>query len=107
MKKRSLAALRRKAESIAREAKSLVALAFRNGPIEDVHSGEMCPTCRGETKYSHITQAEMRLIMKTAVDRVYSFLMLKETDPALYQQLMRHGERFTQTWDEPDFITEF
>lgn len=26
------------------EAKALVVLAFRNGPIEDVHAGKTCPT---------------------------------------------------------------
>ena len=30
---------------LAAEAKSIVALAFRNGPIEDVHAGKECPTC--------------------------------------------------------------
>ena len=30
---------------IAAEAKALVALAFRNGPIEDLHAGKLCPTC--------------------------------------------------------------
>jgi hypothetical protein len=29
---------------LAVEAKALVALAFRNGPIEDVHAGKECPT---------------------------------------------------------------
>ena len=28
---------------LAAEAKSLVALAFRNGPIEDVHAGKSAP----------------------------------------------------------------
>ena len=32
---------------LAAEAKSLVALAFRNGPIEDVHAGKKCPNCAG------------------------------------------------------------
>jgi hypothetical protein len=32
---------------VAREAKALVALAFRNGPIEDIHAGKLCPTCHG------------------------------------------------------------
>jgi hypothetical protein len=29
---------------LAAEAKGIVALAFRNGPIEDVHAGKECPT---------------------------------------------------------------
>jgi hypothetical protein len=41
---------------LAEEAKSLVALAFRNGPIEDVHAGKECPTCAANPEYSHITQ---------------------------------------------------
>ncbi len=28
---------------LATEAKAIVALAFRNGPIEDVHAGRVCP----------------------------------------------------------------
>ena len=28
--------------------KALVALAFRNGPIEDVHAGKLCPTWGGQ-----------------------------------------------------------
>ena len=31
---------------LAAEAKSIVALAFRNGPIEDVHAGKECTACR-------------------------------------------------------------
>jgi hypothetical protein len=57
---------------VAREVKALVALAFRNGPIEDVHAGKNCPTCHGDPQFSHITQGEMRRTMKAAVDRLYT-----------------------------------
>lgn len=57
---------------VAREAKALVALAFRKGPIENVHAGKTCPTCQGKAEYSHITQSEMRQIMKAAGDQVYT-----------------------------------
>jgi hypothetical protein len=86
---------------VAREAKALVALAFRNGPIEDVHAGKICPTCRGKVKYSHITQGEMRKIMKAAVDQLYTFLVLKERDPEAYEAQLAFGERYTTAWDEP------
>jgi hypothetical protein len=86
---------------IAREAKALVALAFRNGPIENVHAGKTCPKCHGKTEYSHITQGEMREIMKAAVDRVYTFLVVKEQDRNAYRALLSLGERYTKTWDEP------
>jgi hypothetical protein len=86
---------------VAREAKAFVALAFRNGPIESVHAGKVCPTCHGKAGYSHITQGEMRQIMKAAVDRVYTFLVLKERDPKAYEALLRLGQRYARTWDEP------
>lgn len=63
---------------LAREAKSIVALAFRNGPIEDVHSGISCPTCGGKPEYSHISQEEMKDIMKRAVGTVYKLLWLRD-----------------------------
>ena len=52
---------------LAAEAKSIVALAFRNRPIEDIHAGKGCPTCSGKSQHSHITQTEMKKIVKKAV----------------------------------------
>lgn len=54
-----------------REAKAIVVLAFRNGPIEDLHTGKTCPSCGGQTGYSRISDDEMKLIMKNAVNHVY------------------------------------
>src|ERR1035438_7778951 len=36
---------------LAKEAKSIVAHAFRNGPIEDIHAGIDCPTCAGRRRW--------------------------------------------------------
>ena len=46
----------------------------------------------GSLEYSHITQEEMRSIMKTAVDRIYTYLLLKESDKAAYDALLSFGE---------------
>jgi hypothetical protein len=92
---------------LAREAKALVALAFRNGPVENVHAGKTCPTCNGKQEYSHITQAEMRQIMKAAVDRLYTFLVLKQNDQTAYEALLSLGERYTTAWDAPVFTKHF
>ena len=86
---------------LATEAKSIVALAFRNGPIEDVHAGKECPTCAGKSGYSHITQGEMKNIMKQAVDTVYKLLWLKQNDPEKYETTLELGKRYTRFWDEP------
>lgn len=68
-------------EGLAEEAKSLVVLAFRNGPIEDVHAGIECPHCGGKSEYSHITQDEMKAIMKNAVNKVYALLWIRTMHP--------------------------
>jgi hypothetical protein len=55
---------------LAREAKAIVALAFRNGPIEELHAGRDCPACAGQPDYPRITNSEVKAIMKNAVDHV-------------------------------------
>jgi hypothetical protein len=87
--------------AVAREAKAIVALAFRNGLIENFHAGKVCPTCDGDPQYSRITPDEMRSIMKNAVDHMYTYLLLKENDKAAYNALLSLGEKYTRAWDEP------
>jgi hypothetical protein len=87
--------------AVAREAKALVALAFRNGPIENVHAGKVCPTCDGNPEYAHITPEEMRSITKNAVDHLYTYLVMKQNDKAAYDALLTFGARYTTAWDEP------
>lgn len=86
---------------IAKEAKAIVALAFRNGPIEQVHAGKICPTCSGGSQYSRITDDEMKAIMKSAVDRMYALLRLKSHDPDGYARQIAFGARYVMKWDEP------
>ena len=86
-----------------KEAKVIVAMAFRNGPIEDVHAGKTCPTCSGDPEYSRITDAEMKVIMKKAVDRVYTMLRLKQDQPELFDDLVQFGLLYTSDWDDPVF----
>ncbi len=40
---------------LAMEAKAIVALAFRNGPIENLHAGKPCAVCSGKPDVSHIS----------------------------------------------------
>lgn len=89
-------------QKLAREAKAIVALAFRNGPIEQIHAGRDCPTCTGRPGYSRITNPEMRMIMKNAVDHVYALLLLREQDPEKYESQIHFGNRYTAAWDEPE-----
>lgn len=89
-------------EGLAEEAKSIVALAFRNGPIEDVHAGIECQHCAGKTVYSHITQGEMKAIMKNAVNKVYSLLWIRAHCPEVFLPVVKAGSLYTSSWDPPE-----
>jgi hypothetical protein len=54
--------------ALAVEVKAMVVLAFRNGPIEALHEGKPCVACAGNQEISHISNEEMKAIMKSAVD---------------------------------------
>jgi hypothetical protein len=86
---------------LAREAKAIVALAFRNGPIESLHAGRPCPTCAGKSGYSRITDSDMAGIMSNAVDHVYALLLLKEENPEKYESQIQFGQQYTINWGEP------
>ena len=78
---------------IAAEAKALVALAFRNGPIEDLHAGRLCPTCCDRPEFSHISDDEIKTVMKAAVDSLFRLLWQREFDPPRPSRLPLHGEQ--------------
>ncbi len=84
------------------EAKAIVALAFRNGFIEDLHAGKRCPVCSGNIEYSHISDEEMKKIMKSAVNKVYSLLWERANDSSAYLKSVELGLRYTQRWDDPE-----
>ena len=90
---------------LAAEAKALVALAFRNGPIEDLHAGRPCPACSGNAAISHISDDEMKNLMKSAVDTLYRLLWLREYDPVAYNEKLTLGRRYTLHWDDPELKT--
>ena len=87
---------------LALEAKMIVALAFRNGPIEALHAGKPCPTCSVDNSYSRISDEDMKGIMKAAVNSVYSLLWKKDNDSEAYAQSLVLGARYTQRWDDPE-----
>ncbi len=87
---------------LAKQAKAMVALAFRNGPIEDVHAGKSCPVCNGSSEYSRITQDEMKAMMKSAVNVVYKLLCKRDHDSDAYRKSIEYGVRFTSRWDDPE-----
>ena len=87
---------------LALEAKMIVAMAFRNGPIEALHAGKPCPTCSVDNSYSRISDEEMKGIMKAAVNSVYSLLWKKDNDSEAYAKSLVLGARYIQHWDDPE-----
>ncbi len=71
---------------LATEAEALVALVFRNGPIEALHAGRPCPQCSCNAEVSHISDEEMKHLMKSAVGALYRLLWLREHDPRSYDE---------------------
>src|ERR1019366_3509975 len=80
--------------SLAIEAKAITALAFRNGPIEDVHAGKLCAACAGNPEFSHVSDEEMKRIMKAAVNAMYRLLWQRDHDPEAYLKSLTLGERY-------------
>lgn len=80
----------------------MVALAFRNGPIEDLHAGKTCPLCGLDPSYSRISDAEMKILMKAAVTEIYKLLWLRDHDVDGYAEALAHGRRYVRGWDDPD-----
>ena len=87
---------------LARESKATIAFILRNGPLEDLHAGKTCPICQGKQEYSHVTDDEMRHIMKTAVNRDYKLRVLKKKNPQRYEEEIAFGELYTKQWDDPE-----
>ena len=87
---------------LALEARMIVALAFRNGPIEALHAGKPCPTCSVDSTYSRISDEEMKGILTAAVNSVYSLLWKKDNDSEAYAKSLVLGARYTQRWDDPE-----
>ncbi|WP_437207030.1 hypothetical protein [Planctomicrobium sp. SH664] len=74
--------------SIRDEANALVALAFRNGPLEDLHAGKHSPLL-DDPSLSRITDAEMKVLMINACEKVEQLLRLKQDDPTEYDRTVK------------------
>lgn len=98
-------------------AKAIVAYSFRNTSIEDLHAGITPVSHTGDfsdvivvdaagnkiplDKASRISQAEMKALMQTAVNRVYAVLS-HEGDADFEGEVLAHALKLTRGWDEPE-----
>ena len=81
------------------EANAIVAQAFRNGPIEDLHAGEYSELLERK-ELSRITDAEMKELMINACEKMEELLKLKESDPKQYAELILHFNfMYCRSWN--------
>ena len=81
------------------EANALVAWAFRNGPLEDLHAGRHSELLDDPT-LSRITDAEMKQLMINACRQLAKLLELKNADPKEYdRQIKDYNSRYCQRWE--------
>ena len=99
-------------------AKAVVAYSLRNtNAIEDIHAGITPVSHTGDfsdvvivdaagnkipwNKASRISQAEMKAILQTAVNRVYAVLT-HDGDVEFEEDVLTHALEYTRGWDDPD-----
>ena len=81
------------------EANAIVAMAFRNGPIEDLHAGKSSELL-SNPELSRITDDEMKTLMINACEQVAKLLELKETDPeGYYRQMLSYNHMYCRRWE--------
>jgi len=81
------------------EANAIVALAFRNGPIENLHAGKSSELL-SNPELSRITDDEMKTLMINACEQVAMLLKRKETDPEdYYNKIMSYNHMYCQRWE--------
>lgn len=103
-------------EETAQElAKCIVLQCFRNGEIENIHAGKSPHSKTGDysdvvvksplseipwSNLSRISDAEMKVIMVEAVNKLYTFL-LNMHDATYLEKTLRYSSEFTKNWDKP------
>lgn len=103
-------------KTCAELAKTLTAMCVRNAEIENIHAGTPIVTKIGDysdvkvidaegnefawPEVSHISDEEMKVLMKGIVNRLYTFMM--QGDDPRFDKSMDYHKRFTRTWDEPE-----
>jgi len=85
--------------TIRDEANALVACAFRNGPLEDLHAGKHSELI-ADKSLSRITDEEMKALMINACQKMEELLRLKESNPGEYYTFIaQYAWRYCRRWE--------
>ena len=80
------------------QANVLTLLAFRNGPIEDLHAGKYSPLLE-DPELSRITDEEMKKLMIAASAKLAELLETRDSDPDGFAQLLAVNWRQVKHWE--------
>jgi hypothetical protein len=81
------------------EANAIVAYAFRNGSIEELHAGQYSELLERK-ELSRITDVEMKELMINACEKMEELLKLKESDPKKYAQwILSSNFMYCRSWN--------
>ncbi len=81
------------------EANAIVAHAFRNGPIEDLHAGKQSELLK-DSSLSRLTDDEMKEIMIFACQKVAKLLVMREKCIDEYIDFVMFSKRtFCSQWE--------
>ncbi|MCY2927523.1 MAG: hypothetical protein NT031_19210, partial [Planctomycetota bacterium] len=80
------------------QANVLTLLAFRNGPIEDLHAGQSSPLLE-DPGLSRITDEEMKTLMIAASTKLAELLALRDSDPDAFAQVLAVNWRQVRNWE--------
>jgi hypothetical protein len=80
------------------EANALIAMAVRNGPIENLHAGKYSALLEDQS-LSRITDDEMMILILNATAVLAALNRLKASNPDLYNRMMKtYGKMYCQSW---------
>lgn len=80
------------------QANVMTLLAFRNGPIEDLHAGKYSALLENPDM-SRITDEEMKTIMIAASTKLAGLLALRDSDPEAFAQTLAANWRQVRNWE--------
>jgi hypothetical protein len=75
-------------QTVRDEANAIVAFAFRNGQLENLHAGEYSADLIENPNLSRITDAEMKQLMLFACEAVEKALRLRDENPEAYSRFI-------------------
>ncbi len=75
-------------QTVRDEANAIVAFAFRNGPLEDIHAGEYSADLLENPELSRLTDTEMKQLMLFACEAMEKVLRLRDEEPDVYAKFI-------------------